>query len=414
MTVPDGAVAAARHAYVAHRFEPFRIGFHPEVFTADLVGAYSWALTTIGCLAHGEWEHLSPSRFYLEHSDPLGHPMMRLVEWAVPTSKRRSFNPFPWRYPDGAICYPKRGAAWVWHPEYEAALRIWGPKPFTVHDAWSFVPSCDHRPWDPILELLPKRKELPALKAMLNSIPGKLAQSRPRPGPWFDPMTAGLVTATVRARMLEALAAAGDTVIGCVADALWTTRPVDMTLIYKGNISPGRPGSWKYGHHSNVLFVQSGLAFGDPDDEHPWGRGLASQGTPATALSDLAGDFRAAWDLDGINAALEVPYRHFVGIPEAIAADLPSVGYWTEARHWVRFNPLRKRDEGSPVVARESFHVTTTAPMGPDPSYYYLRGTEPATVGHSPLSSPYWNEAWEACGDPIDNLWPTDSDRIME
>lgn len=395
--VPDGAVAAARHAYVAHRFEPFRIGFHPEVHTADLVGAYSWALTTIGCLAHGEWRQCQNIIF----------PTMRLVEWDVPTGKRRSFGPFPWRYPDGAICYPKRGAAWVWHPEYEAALRLWGPKPFTVHDAWSFVPGCDHRPWDPILDLLPKRAEFPALKKFLNSIPGKLAQSRPRPGPWFDPMTAGLVTTTVRARMLEALAAAGDSVIGCVADALWTTKPVALEP------SDGQPGSWKHGQHFDVLFVQSGLAFGDPDDDHPWGRGLASQGTPATALNALAEDFRAAWDLDGINAALEVPYRHFVGIPEAVAAGLPNVGYWIDARHWVRFNPLRKRDEGGPVVAGESFHVTTTAPMGPDPSYYYLRGEEPATVGHSPLSAPYWNERWEPCGDPIDDLWPTDSDALV-
>lgn len=406
--VPDGAVAAARHAYVAHRFEPFRIGFHPEVFTADLVGAYSWALTTIGCLAHGEW--ITPEAW--QAYGPFNTPTMILVEWDVPTSKRRSFGPFPWRYPDGPVCYPKRGAAWVWHPEYEAALQIWGPKPFVVHDAWSFVPSCDHRPWDPILELLPKRAKFPALKKMLNSISGKLAQSRPRPGPWFDPMTAGLVTATVRARMLEALAAAGDSVIGCVADALWTTRPIDLGTL-ESFTDPGTPGSWKYGHHTDVLFVQSGLAFGDPDEEHPWGIGLASQGTPATALSDLAGDFRAAWDLDGANAALEVEYKHFAGIPEAVANNLPGVGYWTDARHWVRFNPLRKRDEGSPVVAGESFHVTTTAPMGPDPSYYYLRGAEPLTVGHSPLSAPYWNEAWEACGDPIDDLWPTDADRLV-
>jgi hypothetical protein len=407
MTLPPGAVAAARYAYGAHRFEPFKVGFHPEVPTADLVGAYAHALTTIPCLAHGDWYCKIVEPFNDDvGGDPTIGPTMRLVEWDVPTGRNRNFGPFPWRYPDGAICYPKRGAAWVWHPEYEAALRIWGPKPFVVHDAWSFVPSCDHRPWQPILALLPARREFPGLKKMLNSIPGKLAQSRPRPGPFFDPMMTGLTTSVTRARMLEALAAAGDSVIGCVADALWTTKPIDL------GPATGEPGSWKYGRHSDVLFVQSGLAFGDPDDNHPWGQGLASQGTPATALDRYAQEFRQAWDADGINAALEVEYRHFVGIAEAIAANLPSVGYWIDARHWVRFNPLRKRDEGRTVASGESFYVTTTAPLGADPAYFYLRGEPPDMIGDNYLSAAYWNEAWEPCGDPVDDLWPTDQDAL--
>lgn len=450
MTVPDGALTAARHAYFGHRFEANKIGFFPEVHVYDLVGAYAWATKMLPCFAHGEWVQHAPVTFDLLETGPGRGVTMRLVSWDVPLSRTRPWGPFPWRYPDGGSCYPRRGAGWVWHPEFEAAMAPWPPSCFTVHDAWSFVPGCDHRPWEGLGELLEKRSEFPALKRMLNSIPGKLAQSRPRPGPYFDPIAAGLVCSIVRGRMLTALHAAGTHAIACVADALWTDAPVNLgegvrfgqsgiVARLKTEVgSPGSPdtppppGSWKHEAHDDTLVVQPGLSFGDPDKErmgphtpcrygipdewHPDGHVLAAQGTPALALQKLAPAFRQAWDLDGLTASVEIPFDHFIGVAEGLASGL-QIGTWTRQAHKVRFEPVRKREtwDARPIPAGSSFHVSTLPPLAPDPDYLLMTGEEPPQVGKGALmSSPYWDAEWNAVSPPMDDLWPTPSDELAE
>jgi hypothetical protein len=432
VTVPDGALTAARHAYFGHRFEAGKIGFFPQVHVYDLVGAYAWATKMLPCFACGEWLNGgSPGTF---------GPTMWLVSWDVPLSRTKPWGPFAWRYPDGGTCYPRRGAGWVWHPEFEAAMALWPPSCFTVHDAWSFVPGCDHKPWEGLGELLEKRNEFPALKRMLNSIPGKLAQSRPRPGPYFDPIAAGLVTSIVRGRMLTALHAAGGHAIACVADALWTDAPVDLIPVkgrqkrlistFKAIADNGAlPGSWKHEAHDDTLVVQPGLSFGDPDhgvelefhcrydtdEHHPWGHVLAAQGTPALALQALAPAFRQAWDLDGLAASVEIPYDHFIGVAEGLASGL-QIGTWTRQAHEVRFDPIRKREtwDAKATPAGTSFHVSTLPPLAPDPDYLLMTGEEPPQVGKALMSSPYWDAEWNAVSPPMDDLWPTPSDELAE
>jgi hypothetical protein len=409
---PDGVLTAARRAYFGHRFEAAKIGFFPEVHVYDLVGAYAWATKMLPCFAHGEWTNA--------WRWPVGHPdlgiVMRLVSWDVPLSRTRPWGPFPWRYPDGGTCYPRRGAGWVWHPEYEAAMALWPPSCFTVHDAWSFAPGCDHRPWEGLGDLLEKRNGFPALKRMLNSIPGKLAQSRPRPGPYFDPVAAGLVTSVVRGRMLTALHAAGSHAVACVADALWTDAKVNLLDVGgHSQLDPKTPGSWKHEAHNDTLVVQPGLSFGDPDEWHPDGHVLAAQGTPALALQALAPAFRQAWDFDGLKASVEIPYDHFIGVTEGLASGL-QIGTWTRQAHEVRFDPIRKREtwDARPTPAGASFHVSTLPPLAPDPDYLLMTGEEPPQVGKALMSSPYWDAEWNAVSPPMDDLWPTPSDELAE
>jgi hypothetical protein len=439
MTVPDGALAAARHAYFGHRFEAGKLGLFPEVHVYDLVGAYAWATKMLPCFAHGEWFDRTHDAYMIALEE--AGPTMYLMSWDVPLSRTKPWGPFAWRYPDGGTCYPRRGAGWVWHPEYEAAMALWPPSCFTVHDAWSFVPGCDHRPWEGLGDLLEKRNEFPALKRMLNSIPGKLAQSRPRPGPYFDPIAAGLVCSIVRGRMLTALHAAGSHAIACVADALWTDKPILANS--DGRIGPtGEPGSWKHEAHDDTLVVQPGLSFGDPDrtdiyedgifevhkpkpcrygipDEwHPHGHVLAAQGTPALALQALAPAFRQAWDLDGLAASVEIPFDHFIGVAEGLASGL-QIGTWTRQAHEVRFDPIRKREtwDAKATPAGASFHVSTLPPLAPDPDYLLMTGEEPPQVGKALMSSPYWqivDGRWVAVSPPMDDLWPTPSDELAE
>jgi hypothetical protein len=399
--IPPEVVTAARYAYFGHRFELPLIGWHEELWVNDLVAAYAWATTYLRCFAHGTWvqpvfDERSGFEFRTESC-----PTVALVSWSVPLNRTRPWGPFPWRYPDGATCYPRKGAGWVWHPEFEAARQIWPAHCFKVHDAWTFLRSCDHDPWKGLHGLLAARDEFPPLKRFLNALPGKLAQSRPEPGPWFDPVSAGLVTSIVRGRMLGELARAGRHAVACVADAIWTSRPIKSE-------TGTHPGSWRPAHAKGVLCVQPGLSFSGGDV-------MAAQGTPAAALKALSGQFRTMWDIKGLEAYVDVAYDHFVGVREGLAAGVP-IGTWTRANHRVRFDPLRKREawDARAIPAGDSFHMATLPPAHPDPNYFYQGpGDPPKLIGGVPLSSPYWLDDG-TCLTEAPDPWPSDTDELVD
>ena len=123
-------------------------------------------------------------------------------------------------YPDGPWCgFPfgitaacsglSRGTGWYWSPEIEAAKRHLHAD-IVVHDLWIARCECDCRPYDWIRALYEERRRLGSdtrgypLKLGLNSLYGKTAQRCGR-GPYHDTVSAGLITAITRARLIEAI-----------------------------------------------------------------------------------------------------------------------------------------------------------------------------------------------------------------
>lgn len=396
--IPSQVVTAARYGYFAHRFELASPGFHEELFSSDIVRAYTWATRKLPCLACGNWEQTTPLEF-----KPYSRPSITLVKWSVPLNRTHPWGPFPWRYPDGSTCYPRKGIGWVWSPELSTALSIWPETCFKLKDTWTYFPGCTHDPWAPLLTFLEASNSFALLKRILNAIPGKLAQSRPDPGPYFDPIAAGLVTSVVRGRMLGELILSGSHAVACVADAIWTDRPLES------DTGPN-PGDWRSSQYHNALCVQPGLFFSDNNI-------IAAQGTPARALANFGPKFGKEWDSLGLEAKIEIPYDHFIGPKEGLASGLP-IGIWKRSRHTVRFDPLRKREswDGKAIACGDSFHVRTLPPSQPDPDYFYLAPERsPEIIDGVPMSSPYWldDEHWEClAGEP--ELWPDSSDELVE
>jgi hypothetical protein len=424
--IPVDVLAAAGHAFAAGRFELACPGHHPWLKHKDVVAAYSWAMLQLPCLAHGKWWP-TPAGTWI-HRDQ--HPTLRLVSWKVPSNPSRPFGPFPWRYPDGVACYPRQGAGWVWSPEWEAAAALWGPECFTVHDAWTFVPSCDHHPWEWLRPLIEKRADFPPLKNFLNAIPGKLMQTRPVTGPWWDPVAAGLTTSIVRARMLTEAAAAGSSCVAITADALWLRREPKCSQTHSRSSEHGQsedgpegsftttssslsgtttatPGTLKTTIHDDVLAVAGGGLFFEGQNV------AASAGTPAKALDGFRRYFDQAWAEAGIEAKVRIPYRHFVLPSEAAQTGL-TVGSWHIQHRDVGFSQGRKRDEEG--CKYKDGRAITRPPAVPDWDLIVQTGGDPAgrLVGGQPMSYPYWSEKGEPLCPEVGEGWPLDGDELHD
>lgn len=417
-TAPKDAV---RHAYFAHRFELAAPGIHPRLWSYDLVAAYPRAMSQVPCWRHGRWVHHMPPG-----------PYIALISWELPAESKAVFGPFPWRYPDGYACHPAEGVSWVWSPEIRAA-HFFPDLKWEILDVWGFEPDCDHTPWAWTNDYLAKRTEFPLLKKFLNSCPGKLVQSRPVRGPWFDPVSAGYLTSLVRATMLTAACIAGSHAVAITADCLWTNKEVELNAVRERSLQASSraaqqegplqcqrgdplpvheirgagmgtdrtgleesgknaPGTWRSKAFEDVTFVRSEISYAGDEI-------TAAAGTPAHALEGLQSFFSAAWQHSALGASVGVSYRHTTTVGEAALSGL-APGLIVDLRHEVSFDPGRKRAEWTDLGRRPAVVRTRIPSIDPfDP-----RNRKVPMMGDRPMSSPYWAPDWTPVTEPIE--WP--------
>ena len=144
----------------------------------DIASAYPAAMVTLPCLRHGEWRHHKRVR----RLGTLSDATMVYVRWDAWPSKLRprpAALPLPGRRPHPTAL--REG--WYWIEEVRAAINYRGVDSFEVVDAWEWVQSCEHRPFDWIPELYEQRQRLGkntagmVLKYGMNSLYGKMAQT---------------------------------------------------------------------------------------------------------------------------------------------------------------------------------------------------------------------------------------------
>jgi len=93
----------------------------------------------------------------------------------------------------------------------------------------------DCRPFDWVRALYEERRRIGSntrgypLKLRLNSLYGKMAQRCGR-GPYYDAVSAGLITAITRARLIEALAQDPQSVVMLATDALFSMQPLALDI----------------------------------------------------------------------------------------------------------------------------------------------------------------------------------------
>ena len=201
------------------------------------------------------------------------------------------------------------------------------------------------------------------LKFALNSLNGKLAQRSGR-GPYHDPVSAGLITAATRARLIEALAQDPGAVFMLATDSVYSTRPLPL------DIGDGL-GQWEAKVWPDIFVVQPGVYWSPSDQE----RSLKSRGAPRSVIGKAAPHFIAAWNElherllpaefrerrleERLFPTVPVAVRVFYGCRYALRRNKPWLaGKWEDVVRQESFEWKTKRDPSRIHVCDEGYIVT--------------------------------------------------------
>lgn len=345
-------VEAAQASYYGGWFEVSRVGhIAGPVYQYDINSAYPAAMLKLPCLQHSTVERAAPKDLKQERGG------LYLAHITFNHKPGMAWGSFPWRNKVGNISHPVRGAGWYW--SWEIENRLPGCT-IRTDDALVVRTSCDCQPFDWVADLYEMRKAVGkdtvgiALKLALNSLYGKLAQSVGRPQ-WSNPVYASLITSFARARLLEAIRAAGSDVVMVATDAVFTTSLIDLPV-------GEELGEWSYEEYPNIFIIQPGLYVAGGKLGSMKTRGV-SKSLIEEHLDEFYADFERVLECRTAGQAaqvsgVELPVVQFMGLKLAANRigyeDL--VGQWKKSPRTVRFDWSTKR--GDVVeVNREEGHV---------------------------------------------------------
>lgn len=205
---PEEMRNAVAIAFSGGRFDNSMVGMiQAKVYGRDISSAYPYQITQLPCLVHGRWERTKSRNRMLKARLALVRYTLR--DSSSVNTKRQGWGPFPFRTPDGSICYPAvSGGGWVWKQEYLEGERLFPNVDF--QEAWCFYSECNHQPFGgmPVVynERLRIGKEGPgiSLKLASNSCAGKTVQSVGN-GPFKNWVWGGNINSGTRAQVLTCL-----------------------------------------------------------------------------------------------------------------------------------------------------------------------------------------------------------------
>lgn len=292
--LPDEVQYHADRAYFGGRFDLAQYGNVGDLWEYDIASAYPWAMCDLPCLVHGRWESVAGSRLLTGTNLGLIH-----VRWRHSTSRSLPWSPFPWRLKDGRIVYPRWGDGWYHADEVRKAVSVWANyATFDVGEAWQWQSDCDHQPFAFIPEVYAERLRLgksekgKVLKLAMNSLYGKAAQQVGKAA-FSQPVWAGTITARTRARLMDAMALAGEHGVMCATDGFYCTK--ELVGLDEGK----NLGQWeKAGPFHDGFVAQAGLYFGHGLEVNK----ARSRGVSKRIIDDLGveGALRQQWNNVGM------------------------------------------------------------------------------------------------------------------
>jgi hypothetical protein len=274
---------------------------------------------------------------------------------------------FPFRH-NGSLFWPFQGTGWYWSPEIEAAQRHLHAD-VVLHDLWVARCECDCRPFDWVRALYEERRRIGSntrgypLKLGLNSLYGKMAQRCGR-GPYHDAVSAGVITAMTRARLIEALGQDPEAVGMLATDAVFSTRPLAL------DIGEGL-GQWEEKVWPDLFIAQPGV-YWSPSD---LSKLVKSRGAPRSVIGDAAPRFQETFTewlelmrlpdamkrmlAERLIPSVPVALRVFHGCREALHRGKPWLaGKWEDVTRHESFEWKTKRDPNRIIVADEGYIAT--------------------------------------------------------
>jgi hypothetical protein len=350
----------ANLAYHGGRFEISRIGLiSTPVYQYDLRSAYPAAMVHLPCPLHIRWEH-KPHANRL----PDGELYLAKVSFSHPDGP---WCGLPFRH-RRSLFWPFQGTGWYWSPEIEAAQRHLHAG-VVVNDLWVARHECDCQQFDWINALYEERRRIGSnargypLKLGLNSLYGKMAQRSGR-GPYHDPVSAGLITAITRARLVEAVGQDPHSVVMLATDAVFSAQPLSLDT---GEML----GQWEERVWPDLFIAQPGVYWSPSELE----RSVKSRGAPRSVIGQAAPRFHEVFAefLDRLRrpAAMEcvlqerlipsvpITVRVFNGCRLALARGKPWLaGKWEEVTRHESFEWKTKRDAMRIEVSDEGCLVT--------------------------------------------------------
>jgi DNA polymerase type B, organellar and viral len=337
---------AANLAFYGGHSEVSCLGFIPgPLYEYDQRSAHAAAMLHLPCPLHTRWEHKP-------HANRLPERGLYLAKVSFSHPDGRWCG-FPFRHKGRLFC-PFQGTGWYWSPEIEAARHHLGAD-IILHDLWIARQECDCQLFSWVSDLYKERRRLGSntrgypLKLGLSSLYGKMAQRCGR-GPYHDVVSAGLITAITRARLIEAVGQDPGAVVMLATDAVFSTRRLSLDI-------GERLGQWEEKIWPDLFIAQPGVYWSPSDLE----KSVKSRGAPRSVIGPAAPRFQEIFT-DWLNllrqpAALEclleerlipsvpISVRVFNGCRLALARGKPWLaGKWEDVTRHESFEWSTKRD----------------------------------------------------------------------
>lgn len=340
-------------AFFGGRFEHSDMGIVRPVYAYDISSAYPYHAYSLPCLKHGKWRYVKkPSNRELHDCTTA------LVRYEYEGSSRDVWAPFPHRDAKGNICYPYRGHGWTWLPEYESAR---GMGNLVALGAWVYHTECNCRPLERIAEYYRRRSELgkdargKVLKLAINSIYGKLAQSRGVNPPYQNWIWAGLITSGTRAQVIRALRTAKHPrdIVAIATDGIFSRKRLHLEKpIDTGTSDLAKPlGGWEEKEHpEGILFLKPGIYLTLDDRKPKEGDEpltIKARGIGRKTMTEQRKRIVRAWQRG--SREYQVKVERFYGAKSSISLRRRSerFGQWGEMTINVHFEcPNRTEDMG--------------------------------------------------------------------
>lgn len=262
--------AMVNWAYYGGRFEISRVGLIKastselglKIYNYDINSAYPAGMLHLPCPICTTWRELPAAE-----KPPRGS--LYLAEIVFDHPKTAIWCSFPVRTKSGFLRWPRKGRGAYWSVEINADIKNLGAK---VHfeRIWVAKKCCDRKPYEWVETIYNFRADLKAisetlgipLKLAINSLYGKFAQSIGA-APYRGYLSAGLITAYTRAKLIEAIGTLPpwehDKVLMLATDGIYTTARLPKLKISSSLGDWGHKPSEQV--YDDMFIVQPGLYF---------------------------------------------------------------------------------------------------------------------------------------------------------